>query len=571
MKLKIERHLEKLSIILCVASIAFLAFSMRYNVSAFSENDVLGLVQKLNISYWFGLASILASSLLLAFSNNVEGKRREILFLFEACFLALYLYAAAALVESNWYYPDTWGHSASVMSILVYGSFTNPGVTWYASRFPGAFIWQSAVSQITSINFFALIKYYPVLFSLLVVPIYYVFLRKFFSDARTVYLATIFLVSGSVWVFPRWFSPNSVAFFFYLLILYFAFSPRSKKAIGLSFLFGVAAIFSNPTTIPFIILSIISLWIGWKLFKRLGVLDKQDILVSDTLFSFSFVLFISVSWLAWLKVNAPDILSSLISEIRNFTFSNPTERLSVVSPVLQSGVTMKIDYSLLFVLGGAVGVFYMFWKLRRKSKIENGLPFLAIGWVVACFVLGLISGFFQGGEFYERSLLYAFVPLTALAFTIFKSKYGKVILLLIILVGTPLSLFAAYHNESFEYSPISDSYGGMFIANHNLLDFSSITASYPTAGVVQFYILQWCYEHNVNPSLQHSDAKFFVWSQTSERFYVNYVEGRNYSLISSYLFVSPNMTQGSDLLYDNGGFRLYSTPEGIPSIGGTRG
>jgi len=51
----------------------------------------------------------------------------------------------------------------------------------------------------------------------------------------------------------------------------------------------------------------------------------------------------------------------------------------------------------------------------------------------------------------------------------------------------------------------------------------------------------------------------------SERYYINYVEGRNYGLVASYNFMNPNMTKGLDSIYDNGGFRLFSSQDLMPN------
>jgi hypothetical protein len=547
---------------------------------------VLGLAEKLQIGYWFGLASIMASLLLLVFSN-IRRNKHEKLFLLEVFVFALYLYAIPALVESSVYFPDTWGHMAGSMAVLTYKNYNQP-LHWYASRFPGVYILTSIVLLITNIDPIALMKYYPILFSLLTVSTSYILLRKLLSDTRTVYLATIFLVSGSVWVFPKHFCPNSFALILYLLIFYFVFSRKTIKTIGLCIPLGILAIVSNPTTLPFLIISLLSIPIGFALFRRFRLLEKQHTLQTYLAFSRTFVLFLFVSWLAWLAFSAPDTLVQLTLTTGRFfaslpqylTWARATERLSGTSPYLHLGQTLKIGYSILYVLTSAIGTFYLFFKRHKKNRIEDNRNLVAIGWIAACFVLGLATAFLQGGEFFERPLLYGFVPLSVLAVINFKNRYCKVILISAILIGAPLSIFATYTNEYFEYSPISNSYGTMFMVDHNITDMRSVAAVGPTDEVIRFYLAQWYFEHDLKPDgLLPVRNTIFVWSQTSERYYFIYLKGRPYtptqsselqqSWVENYL----NMTSqpGFNLIYNNKDFQLLFVAESVRDLNRTNG
>ncbi|MDH5266234.1 MAG: hypothetical protein OEW62_00995 [Candidatus Bathyarchaeota archaeon] len=580
-----QGYFTKLSVTLFIASIVLL-INCRYNiVSSFSKNDVLGLAEKLQIGYWFGLASIMASLLLLIFSN-IKRSEHEKLFLLEVFVFALYLYAIPALVESNLYYPDTWGHLRGSMAILTYKSYNQP-LHWYAREFPGVYILQSVALLITGIEPVTLAKYYPILFSLLAVLTSYILLRRLLSDTRTVYLATIFLVSGSVWVFPKHFCPNSFALIWYLLIFYFAFSPKTIKTMGLSIFLGILIIVSHPTTVPFLIISMLSIQIGFALFRSFKILEKQHSSQKYLIFSHTFVLFLFVSWLAWLAISAPDTLTRLALTARRFfaslpqylTWARATERLSMTSSYLHFGQTLKTSYSVLYVLTSAIGVFYLFFKRYKKNKIENDRNLAAICWIAACFVLGLATAFLQGGEFLERSLLYGFVPLSVLAVINLKNRYGKVILISAILIGAPLSIFATYTNEYFEYSPISDSYGAMFMADHNITDMRSVIAIDPTIAVIRFHLSWRYFEHDIHPNdLLPTRNTIFVWSETSERFYFIYLKGRLYTQIElqSHVFWMENyfnMTSqpGFNLVYNSKDFQLLFVAESVNNLNETTG
>jgi len=344
--------------------------------------------------------------------------------------------------------------------------------------------------------------------------------------------------------------------------------------MGLSFLFGFVAIFTNPTTMPFLILSLLSISVAMQLFRRHQEESERDILISNRSFSFFFIFFLSISWLVWLIFNAPSAIAILISGIQTFSLSNPATRFTAVSLELQISQNLKIGYSLLFSLGAVLGVCYLLWKWLRTKKVGSIYPFLAIGWIGACIVLGIFTGFFQGGAFFERVLVFGFVPLTIITFITYESKYAKAILLLIIIIGAPLSIFAAYSDETFQYSPMTESYGALFLVNHiSTSQKISITAFDPTDSLVQFYILQWFYEHNMVPSgLSDASPRVFVWSETSERFYTVYSLGRPYAEVQSKPPVEFNPVSGQlDLVYDNEEFQVLVNASSIPNIDGNRG
>lgn len=551
------------SIILLIASIVLLAYCSYDTVVIFSKDNLFGLAEELKISYWLGLALIIAS-LLLLISSNVKYNKHEKLFLLEVCFFAVYLYSIPSLVEESVYFPDTWMHSSSSTSILIYGKYDQP-LDWYASVFPGAFIFQSIALLITNVDPIILMKYHPALFSILLVLTSYILLRKLLSDTRMIYLATIFLVSGSVWVFPKHFCPNSFALIWYLLIFFLVFSRKTIKTIALCIFLGIVTIVSHPVTLPFLIFSILSILTGFALSRRFRILEKQRTLQRHWNLSYAFVLFLIVSWLTWLMFNATDIMISLVDTTGRFfaslheylTWERPAERLLMTSPYLHLGQMLKITYSLLYGFAGATGTSYLILKRYKK---EHARAFAALSWIMACFVVGLTSAFLHGGEFFERPLVYGFVPLSALAAVGYKNRYGKVILISTLLIGAPLSVFAAYSNEYFEYSPISNSYGATFMVNHNITDMGNVNAIDPTYLVVRFHVLRGYFEHDADPeSLSSSKNTIFVWSRTSERYYSIYLKGRVYTPIEefwpnfSWIENYSNMISqpGFNLIYNN--------------------
>jgi hypothetical protein len=558
--------------ILFVASVALLVYGSHVTVVVFSEEDVFGLAGKLDISLWIGLASIMASLLLLIFDS--EHSRYEKLFLLEACLLAVYLYAIPVFVEENIRFPDTWAHSGGSLSLLTYGRYNQP-LHVYAREYPGVFMFQSIAFLITGIKPVILMKYYPILFSVMLVLSAYILFRRLIRGRRMVYLATLFFITGSVWVFPNHFCPNGFAFIWYLLFFFLIFSERSHKVGFLSILIAVAIILSHPITSLFLVLLMSVIPLGLVLAEKTSIFEKIYILKRRfwTL-SQVFTVFFFVSWFAWFLFNATGTFTDLANTAVLFftslseylTLGRLTERLPTTS-VHHIGHTLKICYSLLYLLVSVTGTLYLlFERFGKKKKEHIYLLTLMIAWTAGCGIFGLATGFIHGGEFFERPLLYAFVPLSTLAVFSYKMKFGKVILVSVLLIGAPFSILASYSNESFEYPPLSDSFGTTFMVSHNITEMHNVVVGDPTSAVYYFYALHWNLRYGSNPANSSSGTRtFLVWSQASNNFYSFYLKERTYRQMASYAaYMSwmekyPNITlqPGSNAIYTNGDFHLW--------------
>jgi len=558
--------------VLFVVSVALLIYGSYVTVVVFSEEDVFGLAEKLNISLWIGLASITASLLLLIFDS--EHNRYEKLFLLEACLLALYLYAIPVFIEENIRFPDTWAHSGGSLSLLMYRNYNQP-LNAYTREYPGVFMLQSIAFLITGIEPNVLMKYYPILFSVILVLASYILFRKLIRDRRMVYFATLFFVTGSVWVFPNHFCPNSFAFIWYLLFFYLIFSERSQKVTLLSILIAITIIMSHPITSLFLVLSMTAIPLGLFLAEKSSIFEKIHAPKQRSwTLSQVFPLLFFVSWFAWFLFNATGTFANLTNVAVMFftslskylTSGRLTERLSTTSSH-HIGQTLKMYYSLLYFLVSVTGTLYLlFERFRKKKKEYIHILTLMIAWTAGCGIFGLATGFIQAGEFFERPLLYAFVPLSLLAAFSYKTRFGKAILVSVLLIGAPFSILASYSNESFEYPPVSDSFGTTFMVSHNITDMHNVIVGDPTGAVYHFYALNWHLRHGSNPANSASDnSTFLVWSRASNNFYSLYLKDRTYPQTSSYAtYMSwmekyPNITlqPGFNAIYDNGDFHLW--------------
>lgn len=565
--------ITKLSIILFIIAIALLIYCQLTTNVVFSSGTVSGLAEKLNAYYWVGLICVLISLVLLV-NSSVEASRCEKVFLMQTVLLSLYLYAISAFVEENIHFYDTWMHSARSFSILLNQNHTISS-EYYSSQFPGAFLYQCVGILITGINALVIMKYFPLLLSVLTVVASYILFRKIFFDRKMAYLATVFLVTGSVWVLPKHFCPNSIAIILYLLFFYFLISRHTTEKVGLMTLLVIAIVTSHPITPIFIFLSLLSIFIGIKVTKRFSFSKIYNIptprFISANIMLFLFILIFSS---AWFLFAANDLLIDQIRNVSEFlqslgdylTFGRFTERFATTSTLLK-GQMLKIAYSLLFVSLSAIGGVYLIISRFKRHAKEKAyfFPFMT-SWIVACVIFGIITGFLQAGEFYERVLLYGFVPLSYFAVFAWRTKIGKIILIIGLLIGAPLSVFATYSNESFEYVSTTDLHGVQFMVNHNIQNTINVKVGLPTATCYRFFILYNAFQNEQLSTKQSLNKNMFlVWSYASYAYYSVYLRGANYSTAScwtsyeTWLDERSDFTSipGFDLLYSNSEFMLW--------------
>jgi hypothetical protein len=560
-----RRKLIGVSIVLFVSAIILLSYCHFSTIVVFSQETPLGLADKLPAYYWVGLMFVLVSLFLLVGSSH-EGSHYEKLFLLEIFVLALYLYAIPTFVEENVYFYDSWMHSGRSLSVLA-------SPEYYSRQFPGAFIFQCVEILITGMNPVITMKFFPILFSALTVLISYILFRKLFVDRKMAYLATIFLVTGSVWVFPKHVSPNSFALILYFILSYYMFSrPLRENAVLMTFLI-IAIVASHPITSIVLTLSLVLMLAGVALARRFSALKDYK---SKERPSVSFIIvFLFVFLSAWFLFSANDILIDLTRTVVRFvvsfgdylTFGRFVERFGSTSSLLLTGQMLKVFYSIIFVSLGVTASAYIIFRRSKKFRGEKARFFPSMAsWIVACLIFGVVTGFFQAGEFYERALLYGFVPLSYLAVFVWEKNIGKIILVIVLLLGAPLAVLAAYSNEYFEYVPVIDLHGVEFMVHHNITDTSRVKVGFPTYSCFRFYVFYKDYQNQNNLMEQPSSKnEFLVWSRVSYAFYSVFLKSANFSTLSKltvyefWLDERSNITSlpNIDLVYSSSDFILW--------------
>jgi hypothetical protein len=542
-------------------------------IVSYDESDILGFASKLNFIYWVGLSLAVISVLIMTFSirksHDCGRLRLEVFFLFELFLVALYL-NAIVLMEENISFGDSWLHAGSSITVSIYGRFDQP-LSSYAKEYPGIFMFMSIFSTVSQIPLEILMKLHTLMFSLFYVLFSYILIRKIINDKVLVCVASLIFTTGGVWVLPQSFSPSSLAFVLYMLILYFAFSKGSGKTLGLSIFLAFVTAISHPTTLPFLILSTALIPLSLKFAYNKNFLNKKASEVwSLPLF---YCIFVLIIWFGWCSFHATSQFEDIIHTISNFIFSlnkyfsveRTTERLHTTTAHGLSQL-LKIYYTLVYVALGFIGFAYLLRKvLMEKRKEATSIIFISIGWFAACGILGFIIMFLYGGEFVERVILFGLIPMAILGAFTYKPKYGRTVFVISILIGAHLAVFAAYTNQYFIYPKIDQSIGCKFIIENGYRSLSFVKAEIPTGTIYRFYLYTWTHNHSESAKSPANLIAYrvFIWSEASERFYYFYVKDRPYAQLSYAQRTMQWIENYRNMTFFNPDFNIIYNNEGV--------
>lgn len=181
-----------------------------------SRLDEFGLVPLLPLSFHAALAVLTAS---FSFSICRPQPPKWLLF-FHIVLFILIVHATPALTYESLRYSWAWKHVGIVDYILRYGMVdrTIPNLNVY-HNWPGFFAASALLTRAAGLeSALKLAAWAPVFFNLLNFGALLVLFRALVSDERIVWLA-LWLVFITSWVGQDYFSPQALAFFFYLAAL----------------------------------------------------------------------------------------------------------------------------------------------------------------------------------------------------------------------------------------------------------------------------------------------------------------------------------------------------------------
>ena len=341
--------------------------------------DPFIFAKNLSLFYWFSFAMLL---IVIVFRLTLfSGEKNPILdFLIITC-LVLMIYGTTSIVYYLPLYVDTYIHTSASLKILLRGHTPPPLSMMAASNEPGAYLLYSTFMLITSIDSIYFMKFYPVMFSFIMLFLLYVISTKF-TNSKIAIISPIIYVAFHyfiVYVYPGDLSQLLFLLFIYLFLLYI-----ETKNMGFAYLLLPIALSGMTIYILFPFLTILPSII-LVLYYSLAHREKR---VYKLLAVIVFIFIIA--WTLWLTYPSQGTFRIISSMFANIISKREIVELpaKIVSPPSTHIVTLSIKevITAFEILSGAA---IMSWSLAniKAVKIRQRLLVLAIFFMVC--ILGI--------------------------------------------------------------------------------------------------------------------------------------------------------------------------------------
>jgi hypothetical protein len=187
--------------------------------------------------------------------------------------------------------------------------------------------------------------------------------------------------------------------------------------------------------------------------------------------------------------------------------------------------------------------------IRHKKEVRSDLFW--ISWIIAAGSLGI--SIVYGPEALNRAFMFALLPTSYFALSLFKRK--PAILVMVLLTLVLLNIPAQYGNYNYTYMPSTELKGATFFTNHasgNESFFYELLA--PTGKSnwtgTQLNMPSTYFTPSFQFINQTVDSAKFIISSNQERNYYEYFFGYN-------LLENLNLESYNSRIYDNEGFQMY--------------
>lgn len=544
--------------------ISFVIFvlSISHTTIAYASPNAFQYANSLPIYFWIGLL-ITLGSIYISLIKQI----RIYLFINIIALLA-YLYIAPVLIYENPYFIPSYIHASGIEIIKNNSNIEKSSIS-YVKDYPLSFIFGYSINSIMNVDTFVIMNYIPIiLFVTSLILIY-----KILSDLSEKYAIIGIIATISLfWIDQIYFSPQSLAFIFYLLFWFtitqlFNYSI-DKKIIVIFTITSIAVILSNPTT-SYITLLIISSIIIFTIIKKYYSIAKRI----NTLFIFYAI---AITFILSYNSYTRGIIDA----------SNILERLTII-PTPHISFTPHISYiitnilqgsSIVYVVITGIIILYIFKRTYGIFPKEFTL------WVIAFLIFSTLIIFtpFLRGTFLQRSFMFILLPWIALILLTMKYKIlnnssiiFKSILVAFIFFAVTLPITKHGH-DSFNYAPTSALQGATYFSEHINASSNTISkvffASPNTFQYVKYFGILYNNElrivGNINEEMYNtdtyeiisniinSDTSYIITSKSSDNLKIvrqniyEYSDTLNKSLILEY-----------NKIYSNSNLNIYASKE----------
>jgi hypothetical protein len=406
----------------------------------------LGLASHLAPSYWAGLLIIVMVSIITFLDRRPKS---DAIYLLILAILSQILLGVVSFVYENPRSPDTYFPITEVYSILNRGGLdiVHPPTlpmyySWPALHFISAFIANVAVGES---GFLEVVKYTPVVFSLILVLITYSIGKRLELTSNLCFILSFLSITS--WLFLLHYGNNAVGMLFYLLLFMMLLKPKNSadENLVVFILFGGLIMMHSLAS-----LAALGGLIALSVYRK----ETRLVLPSAVLFAmwYLYVAFIAAGTQArlWLADPLRDILE--LARIERYqeesVLARTVARYSQLSYVALYAVLTSLSMLLVF---------------RRRPPVEHRRQVTSILMWMLGSSLVLFSGY---GQILARGYVFAVVPAVCVAvLALSRHVLAKALLVGAMLVTVALSLPANFGAEaSWAQVLTTELKGSMFFA-----------------------------------------------------------------------------------------------------------
>ena len=437
--------------------------------------DGYGLASSLPPAYYVGLA-------LLPLASAVEWSRRDRR-------TALIVAQIVVFVLVAWLTPLILEGTPRFRTGYVIYGFVDPVVRG-EGILPGSFVYHNwplfsllfgAIVQIFDLSALALMKAFPTAITLLyLVPLAFLLRlgeRRSYRPVAGAWVAGIWLFAVFNWSGQDYFSPQALAFLFFLSLLALLghVAVRCNGEFDTVATLGTLGLFSVIVA-THVLTGMITLFVMVAL-TLTRMLRRPGLVLACTL--------IFVAWQAYVA-NAffgdygDRLLESLYSA-GDFLQSNVSGRVTGSAEHIATGQVRMVMTVVAFGLGG-IALFTM-WRAKRFPREARFA-------LVSLFAIGVATPIsVYGGEMVIRALLFSLPLIGILVVAAWTSRALRIALAVALAIGAPMHIVSHYGNEAYDYVSPAEVQGYEFIANH--LAPAKIYGAFPGGAFMRTTDLEW--------------------------------------------------------------------------------
>jgi len=410
-----------------------ISFLIQYPL-VFSYSDYYGILFKMGWIYWLGYF-LLIILIYFNFANfeNIDGR-----FVYLSLLLfVIYLIGTPFFFEYLPRFEDTWSHS-----FLAQEMFEKERVMTRLSdyeQYPGSFLFFGLLFQIIP-SYYVMKFFTPFLYFFGILVVYSLF--KYLVNEKISFLASILYVFFNWTVEDNHISPQFLSlylyFFFMMALTKILSKPRKnmKSYTIIISLLSILMVISHPGTPIFLFLILCLMILLCDEFR--GILLPITTLLVIVFFAY--------------HIFQTTILGSYLEMIENFIqalmegtlFSRASMRFSAGLLSRKIFIFSRLGITIFSILLGSLGIYFAYIKWYKL-----GAKFF-FSWAFSMILFTTFVGLSLKGEYYEKFVLIASLPLAGVGAYYFKNIKNSAILLMILLLISPFYFIAKYGNEAIE-------------------------------------------------------------------------------------------------------------------------